>query len=71
MKIVDGVSVGQRNNCGIKLCRYLLERFENDTEKTFSALSKWNRRNRPPLENRELLNILKCSLSQPYVSYLI
>ncbi len=53
----DGVTEGNRNAIGIKVCGKLVSNFRNDLDLAYSSLVAWNSRNNPPLSEFEIKNI--------------
>jgi len=54
-----GVSKGGRNCRVFQNAAYLLKNLELTEEQTWPVLQQWNRKNRPPLPERELRQALR------------
>jgi len=60
--LLQGVEQGFRNEAGIRLVAYWLHFKGLSKEEAGALLLNWNQRNRPPLPERELKNILESAL---------
>jgi hypothetical protein len=59
-KLMEGVEEGQRNEAAIRLASFHLKfKHVTDQEKVLNLLERWNRRNRPPLPSRELMEVVR------------
>jgi len=56
----EGVEEGQRNNIGLRLANYLKRKLPSDSVEV--VLQGWNQKNRPPLNNNELVKIWEFAL---------
>lgn len=65
--LLDGVDEGIRNETAIRLASYLLNFRGLSQSKALAKLKAWNSRNRPPLPQKELENVLKSAQTHGYV----
>jgi hypothetical protein len=65
--LLKGVEEGLRNEVGIRLASYLLNFRGLLRAKALAQLESWNSKNRPPLPQTELNNILKSAEAHGYV----
>jgi len=64
--ILAGVPQGMRNEAAIRLASYLIHLRRARPKKVLSVLLEWNSRNRPPLPENEILNVLKSIAGHGY-----
>jgi len=66
-QILQGVETGGRNEAGIRLATWYRKQ-ELSKEETFEKLRKWNKSNKPPLEECELKTIVESAFKpkEPY-----
>jgi len=65
--LLNGVEEGIRNEAGIRLASYLLNFRGLPRAKAQAQLENWNSKNRPPLPQSEINNILKSAETHGYV----
>jgi hypothetical protein len=65
--LLEGVDEGIRNEVGIRLASYLLNFRGLPRAKAQAQLEDWNSRNKPPLPQSEINNILKSAETHGYV----
>ena len=65
--LLEGVEEGVRNECGIRLASYLLNFRGLPRAKALAELQNWNDKNRPPLPQTELNNILRSAETHGYL----
>jgi hypothetical protein len=65
--LLEGVEEGIRNEVGIRLASYLLNFRGLPRAKAQAQLEDWNSRNKPPLPQSEINNILKSAETHGYV----
>jgi hypothetical protein len=58
-ELLWGVKLGHRNHSAAKLAGYYLRFFSGDIDQTWIALSGWNLKNKPPMEEHELRTVLE------------
>lgn len=68
-KLLAGVKHGSRNNTAFFLARFLLFYIGFDYETTLEIMEKWNTRNRPPMDLRELPATVKSATRHPYLQH--
>jgi len=61
----EGVEEGERNERAFDLARYYYNRGKSPKE-ILKELRKWNKKNKPPLDERELKNVVKSVVSHRY-----
>ncbi|MEM3766681.1 MAG: bifunctional DNA primase/polymerase [Candidatus Bathyarchaeia archaeon] len=65
--IMKGVQEGKRNESAIRLASYLLNFKQLDKGKVWTELVKWNKLNKPSLDEKELRTILESAERNQYV----
>ena len=65
--ILRGVPEGQRNEAAIRLASYYLATLKYDPDRALDELLRWNQRNRPPLDEREVEYVWRSELRRGYV----
>jgi|GEM_PF-978331 len=65
--LLEGVVEGVRNESAIRLASYLLNFRGLSRSRALAKLKAWNRRNSPPLSEKELENVLKSAQVHKYV----
>lgn len=65
-EVVQGRPQGDRNLSAYRLARYLLHYVFLDPDFAWVQLAKWNERNSPPLEERELRACFESARRRPY-----
>ncbi|HHS12288.1 MAG TPA: hypothetical protein ENN03_00805 [bacterium] len=63
--LTTGATEGKRNETGLMVVTEM-RRLQNTREQIMGVMAVWNLRNRPPLSNHELVNIVDSGLSHPY-----
>ncbi|RLI00130.1 hypothetical protein DRO19_00310 [Candidatus Bathyarchaeota archaeon] len=66
-KISQGTSQGQRNQYGIILASYFANFKRLKPKRVKQLMEEWNRLNKPPLDQKELDNIIKSAIEHGYV----
>jgi len=66
-RLLEGVEEGIRNEAGIRLASYFLNFRGLERAKTLAQLESWNSRNKPPLPQTEINNILKSAEVHGYI----
>ena len=66
-KLLKGVNKGERNEACIRLCSYFANFRMIDPNKTWKLILQWNKRNNPPLEEKELRQVFESALKGGYV----
>lgn len=65
--LLEGVEMGMRNEVGIRLASYFLNFRGLQRAKALAYLQEWNNKNKPPLPQSEINNILKSAETHGYV----
>jgi hypothetical protein len=68
-RLFAGVKHGSRNNTAFFLARFLMFYVGFDYETTLDIMEKWNTRNKPPMDLRELQATVKSATRYPYLQY--
>lgn len=68
LDILRGVAEGERDSCAIRLASYY-RRLGFSLDQTVSYLGAWNKFNRPPLSEDELVATIKSAFNNPVYSY--
>jgi len=66
-KLLRGVRNGERNDTAIRLASYFANFRKYPNEKVWEVLLEWNGRNRAPLDEEELKEILESATKKEYV----
>ncbi len=62
-KIIQGVPEGQRNESAFNYARHLLFKAELDSDTALFEMKRWNRQNKPPLPENELMGVLDSAMN--------
>jgi hypothetical protein len=65
--MLDGVEEGKRDNCAIRLACYWLNMRRNTYAITLKKLGQWNKNNRPPLDDKVVVEKVKSAEHGGYV----